>query len=305
MLVNAHTHLELGVFAHLRPEAAGSAFVPWVQALVKARWDIAGEGLLPFQKAVERGIEVLRSAGTTVVGDISTSGVSVEPLLTSGLRGVVYYEVLGLVAEEALARLDAARLQIEAWRKLERPGGARVGLSIHAPYSCHPDLFREGAAWCVAEKAPLCVHAAESPAEAELLRHGSGPFHEMQRSLNLPDLPMPGVSPIAYLEDLGVLAARPLLVHAVEVDEEDIRRIARAGARVVHCPRSNRLLQCNRMPLEKYLAAGVPVALGTDSLASSPSLDVRQEAEAAIALHAGRVAPETIRGLLHVGHPFC
>ncbi|MEK7785413.1 MAG: amidohydrolase family protein [Chloroflexota bacterium] len=296
MTVNAHTHLELGGFAHLLPPPEGSPFVAWIQTLIAARHTIADDGLLPYQKAVEAGIAALRETGATTVGDISATGASVEPLLDSGLSGVVYLEVLGLEPTAALQRLRETRAKIETYR--QRENSMRLGLTIHAPYSCHPDLFREGAAWCVAENVPLCIHIAESKAETELLQHGTGDFIELKRALNLPDLPIPRRSPVAYLEDLGVLEAKPLLIHCVQVDEADIQRLARSGSAVVHCPRSNQRLQCGRMPLEKFLAAGVPVALGTDSLTSSPSLDIREEAEAAIEMHASLVPAEAISALL-------
>ena len=300
-LVNAHTHLELGCFAHLCPPEGGASFVPWILGLLKARQEIAAQGAAPFRAAAEAGIAALRASGATTVGDISTTGDSVEPLLDSGLSGVVYYEVLGLLRNDALKRLDEARRRIHGWRRHE--GAMRVGLTIHAPYSCHPDLFREGVRWCLSEGVPLCVHAAESPAETKLVKYGTGGFLELLRAAGVPGFAPSGLSPIAYLEDLGVLEARPLLVHCVEVSDEDVARIARAGASVAHCPRSNARLRCRRMPLEKFLAAGVPVALGTDSLASSPSLDVREEAEAAVTLHAGLVPPDTIRALLRASQP--
>jgi cytosine/adenosine deaminase-related metal-dependent hydrolase len=74
---------------------------------------------------------------------------------------------------------------------------------------------------------------------------------------------------------------QPLLIHAVHVDADDIQRIKTSGSRVVYCPRSNQRLRLGTMPLADYLAAGVPVYLGTESLASSPSLDVGEEVVAA------------------------
>jgi cytosine/adenosine deaminase-related metal-dependent hydrolase len=300
-LVNVHTHLELGVLAHHCPPEGGAPFVPWILKLVKERQAILDrQGPGPFRAAAEAGIDAMRAAGISTVGEIATTGETVVPLLESGLSGVAYYEVIGLWREQALAALEQAKRRIEAWRA--REGAMRVGLTVHAPYSCHPDLFREGVRWCLSEDVPLCVHAAESPAETELLANGTGDFLQLARAFGAPDLDPPGLSPIAYLEELGVLEARPLLVHCVEVSDEDVNRIARSGSSVAHCPRSNARLRCRRMPLEKFLAAGVPVALGTDSLSSSPSLDVREEAEEAIRLHAGRVPAEAVRAMLTAQH---
>ncbi len=101
-----------------------------------------------------------------------------------------------------------------------------------------------------------------------------------------------------YLAALGVLAAKPLFIHAVQVSEADIDMISQAGCAVVHCPRSNERLLCGRMPLERYLAAGVPVYLGTDSRASSPDLDIQSEARFAQKLHADLISPEDIDRLV-------
>jgi 5-methylthioadenosine/S-adenosylhomocysteine deaminase len=87
------------------------------------------------------------------------------------------------------------------------------------------------------------------------------------------------------------------------VSDDDITKIKASGASVVHCPRSNLRLHCGRMPLEKYLAQGVPVFLGTDSLGSSPSLDVFDELDVAAALHHGKVEPGAIGKLVHTAMP--
>ena len=100
-----------------------------------------------------------------------------------------------------------------------------------------------------------------------------------------------GATPVRYLDDLGVLAARPTLVHAVHVDDDDVRRLQRAGCAVVHCPRSNALLECGTFPWARYARHGVTVALGTDSLGSSPSLSPVDEFGAARAVHGAAADP--------------
>jgi len=96
---------------------------------------------------------------------------------------------------------------------------------------------------------------------------------------------------VAYLAGLGVLAWRPLLVHAVHVDEADCRTMTRCGVRVAHCPRSNARLSRGVAPVPRLLEHGIPVGLGTDSLASASSLDLWDEMRAALAAHAGRLDP--------------
>jgi aminodeoxyfutalosine deaminase len=136
----------------------------------------------------------------------------------------------------------------------------------------------------------LQLHVAESPAELELHRSGSGALRSALGPW-LAGWQAPGTTPVQYLGRLGVLAARPTLVHMVEVDEADVRVVARAGSVVVHCPRSNLSLGCRRFPWQLYARHGVSVALGTDSLGSSPDLSPVAEWRAARALHGSAASP--------------
>lgn len=289
--VNAHTHLELGPLADLLPERMD--FSEWIQRLIARRADLTAAD---YQRAIDQAIGGLLAAGTVAVGDISSTGHSVEPLLASGLAGVVYLEVLGLDPALSLPRLRETQARIDRLRRSE--GRMRIGLSIHAPYSSAPELFEQAAAWCRAEAVPLAVHIAESPDEVQFLRHGGGPMAALNQRFS-PHIrwQAPGCSPIKYMERLGVLAARPLLIHGVQVDGDDLAAIRASGAAMVHCPRSNQRLLAGRMPLERYLSQGIPLALGTDSLASSPSLDVRDELAFARELHGDLVAAADLAAL--------
>lgn len=298
-LTNAHTHLELTDLAHLCPGEPVS-IVSWMGRLA---WNLRKWSKARVQASIEHGIAELQACGTTHLGDITRTGLSVEPLLASSLHGVVYLEVMGHNKDKAFKRLEQAKIEIRKTRQYPGYGTMQVGLSLHAPYSCHPDLLRAGAKWCIAEGVPLCIHVAESPAETKFLLSGKLPLVKgpvaslVKKLLSLPA--SPGLRPIRYLARLGVLAARPLLVHAVHVTKDDINLIAKAGCAVVHCPRSNDLLSCGRMPLEDYLAIGVPVYLGTDSRASSPDLNVHAEAEFAQRLHESLVESKEIAQLIH------
>ena len=298
-LTNAHTHLELTDLAYICPREPVS-MVSWMARLA---WNLRKWSNTRFQASIGHGLAELQACGTTHLGDITRTWLSVEPLMSSGLHGVVYLEVMGHNKDKAFERLEQAKIEIRKARQYPGYGTMQVGLSLHAPYSCHPDLLRAGAEWCRAEDVPLCIHAAESTAETNFLLSGKLPLVKgpvaslVKKLLSLPA--SPGLRPIPYLAQLGVLAARPLLVHAVHVTGEDIGLIANAGCAVVHCPRSNDLLSCGRMPLASYLTAGVPVYLGTDSRASSPDLDVRAEARFAQRLHADLLESQEIAQLIH------
>ena len=304
MLTNAHTHLEMTALARLCPREP-TDLLPWLEKVLWARWWTSGRKI---RKGIERGIADLEACGTTFLGDISSTGLSLEPLFRSNLKGIVFLEVLGLNKGKALQKLAETQASLLEYRRRSKNQAMQVGLSLHAPYSCHPDLLTAGAAWCRQEKVPLCIHAAEAPFETELLLSGKisrGPRSLRWVGKGLKNRPFgfPGLRPIPYLASLGVLAARPLLVHAVQVTVEDIRLIREIGCAVVHCPRSNHLLSGGRLPLELYLAENISVYLGTDSLASSPSLDIREEAAFAQKIHAGRVSPDRIEKLLEQAFP--
>ena len=281
-LVNAHTHLELTHHAGHVPD--GLPLIEWM-----ARWCATAGRAHPMTSSAR--LRRRRDAAGEWHGGRRrecTFGQSVRPLIESGLYGVVYYELLGPDPAQARDLLHKGQRQIEQWRREYPQDRIRFGLAPHTPFTVSAELLRAVAEWCRSEDVPLSIHAAESPAETQFLRDATGAIADLlYASAGWPVHPerAPGASPITYLDQLGVLAARPLLAHGVQVDMNDVARIARANAAVAHCPRSNTRLQCGRMPYELYRTAGVRMALGTDSLASSPSLAVWDDAIYAHALH--------------------
>ena len=91
---------------------------------------------------------------------------------------------------------------------------------------------------------------------------------------------MPGKGPVETARDLGLLAPDVLLVHLTDVRPAELEQVARSGAPVVLCPRSNLFIEMKLPPLIEMLQAGITPALGTDSLASNLSLDLLGEARA-------------------------
>ncbi len=300
-IVNAHTHLELGWLQHLCPRGHGAPFVDWMEKLVGLNREAREAGRREELNvlSIERGIAALKSYETTHVGDISQSGLSIEPLFASGLSGVVYIEVIGSVREVAMFMFERAVQMVREFRP-KQPKNFKIGITAHAPYSTHPDAIRASADYCRVEDIPFCMHVAESSAEVAALRHGTGDLFELAARIGQDTAGLlVHQTPIRYLASLGVLEAKPLLIHMVHADEHELDLVAAAGAKIAHCPRSNALLQCGTFPLEKALARDIPVALGTDSLASAPSLNIHDEARFAVSVHQGYVFPAQVEALQH------
>lgn len=282
-LVNAHTHLELSYLRDAVPPTAD--FVAWIRGVIGARRMRPDPGAAEIMEPLLRALADAREAGTAAVGDISNTLVPVGPLGDSPLAGVVFYELLRFNAPdpEALVRDAVARI-----RALDPAGEIRLSLAAHAPYSVAPGVLRAlRAAMDAADAvAPCSIHLAESAAEVAFLAGGSGPWRRLLEDVGSwdPDWTPPGVSPVQYLAGLGWLDSRMLLVHGVQMTAEDLARVAAGGATLVTCPRSNVHTGAGTPPIEAFYASGVRIAVGTDSLASAPDLNVFSELAALRAL---------------------
>jgi cytosine/adenosine deaminase-related metal-dependent hydrolase len=274
-LANAHTHLEL---SYLRDEVPpGASFVEWIRAVMAARRRQPDPRAAIIMEGVEAGIGEAVASGTALVGDISNTLVTFEPLARSPLGGVVFYELIRFNIEDPSSLID------EACRRLDGlPAGGRVrsALAAHAPYSVAPSLFR--AIRRAADRDPLApysVHLAESAEEVRFVERADGPWRAVLEELGTwsPSWSAPGVSPVHYLDDAGFLGPRTLAVHGVQMSMDDLGRLAARGTTLVACPRSNGHTGAGAPPLEDFYESGVQVAIGTDSLASAPDLNLFAE----------------------------
>jgi cytosine/adenosine deaminase-related metal-dependent hydrolase len=284
-LVNAHTHLELSHLHTLVPP--GTSFNEWVMTLMTLRRGFADPGAEPILAAARLAIVRARASGSGLVGDVSNTLVTVPLLREAGIPAQVFYEIIGFSHPDPVGRVRAARAAADAAGTDDR--GVRVSLAAHAPYSVSAGLFRAIRADVDSHARPVTsVHLGESVAEVELLRDGTGPARAMLERLGVwsSEWQVPGASPTEYLSALGFLRPHTLVVHGVQFGAADLARVKAAGATVVSCPRSNVYVGVGPPPLESFYAAGVPVAFGTDSLASVDDLNMFAELA-----EARRIAP--------------
>ena len=284
-LVNAHTHLELS-YLHGRVPPSTS-FNDWVMALMALRRDHPDPTAPAIIEAARQAIAHARASGTGVFGDVSNTLVTVPLLRDAGMAAHVFHELIGFSHPDPVGRVREARAAADA--AAIDAGGVRVSLAPHAPYSVSSALFMAIRADVDAHPDSITtVHLGESAAEVELLRQGSGPARVMLERLGVwsNEWQIPGVSPTEYVAALGFLGADSLVVHGVQFTREDFARMKTAGSPLVSCPRSNTYVGVGAPPLESFYAAGVPVAFGTDSLASVADLNMFAELA-----EARRIAP--------------
>ena len=276
--VNAHTHLEL---SHLRGRVPGGAgSVAWVRALF-AENGPRQAGASELRAALAEA----RAAGTVALVDVSNGGHTGGAIAEAGLQGVVLAECIGLSPARFAPALHAAALPT-GW-----PGAVLRRATAHSPVSCSPALL--AAALGAAEGGPWpTIHCDEDPDDRLLLADRQGAWVGLHAALGNP-LDALGRAPsgLRLLGALGLLGPRLGLVHLVAADAEDIALLAASGATAVLCPRSNLHIGGRLPSVAALVAAGVPLAIGTDSLASAPDLDLLAEA-AALAAAAPGVDPQ-------------
>ncbi len=295
-LVNAHTHLELTDFPTWAEDAdepqpqTGEDFVDWVMRLIRVKRGRPAEDFIP---SIQHGLQLCLEAGTGAVGEILSFHSGIPAYRDSALFGTVFFETLGRNPQLTLPLLS------QLSKKLDHQPSRYLSLAVspHSPMTLSAEYLQRVFDFSAKRPCLASIHLAESPEETELLRDAAGAFvDKFFPFVGWNDLvpAATGLTPLAYLEEQGGLRADVLLVHGVQVGTEDIPRLQAAGSGIVLCPRSNEKLQVGRAPVELYRQAGVPLALGTDSLASNDSLSLWDELAAARRIYADSLTPEEL-----------
>ncbi|MGI8494248.1 MAG: amidohydrolase family protein [Pyrinomonadaceae bacterium] len=274
-LVNAHSHLELtamrGFLDHLEND-----FSAWLLTLSKTRGEKLSDEDIEIS-AIWGALEGLRG-GVTCFADIGRYGeAGFEALKKTGLRGIVYQETefspVNSEAENDFARLEKKFLAL----KENETALVKAGISPHSPYTVSRRLFEIIGEYAVRENVPLSIHAAESKAELEFMLYGTGFFARIYEKFGV-EWQTPALDTIRYLEQTGILRAKPLLAHCVKVTDENLNIISKTDSRIAHCPKSNAKFGHGVAPFEKFLTNKLRVGFGSDSAASNNICDILEEA---------------------------
>lgn len=279
-LVNAHTHLDLSHIGPV-PHDPDGGFMTFIEK-VRSERRPDGDSLAD---AVRLGIDLSIRGGVVAIGDIAGAPAGFpaltpyQTLAGSGLAGVSFLEFFGIGKGEAsgLERLEGA-LQVWSLHGGTNEGRAvRLGIQPHAPYSVSIDAYLR-AIEMAGRHLPLCTHLAETADEREFVAHATGRQRQFLERLGVwDDLVLrhvgKGRRPVDHL--MPVLRKAPVLcVHLNDLDDREIEGLAQANATAVYCPRASAYFRAAEVfgphRYRDLLKAGVPVALGTDSIMGLP-----------------------------------
>ncbi|MDD2676122.1 MAG: amidohydrolase family protein [Methylacidiphilaceae bacterium] len=281
-LLNAHVHLD---YTGLRGKLPAVSFPAWVKEILRLKASLHRESL---EAALGEGFGLLARSGTTGVGNMEAYPELLLLAERFPLRCWWFLELIDLRPHLWSEEATCAVLQF-----FDDPPGplGKLGLAPHAPYTASPELYRLVREGAERFRLPVTTHVAESPEEWTMFCQGEGELLDLVSQAGRPRPKGAELSPLQWLDRTGGLAPGMLLVHLNYLCEADWALLARREFPVVHCPKSHAFFSYAPFPLERMLSLGIPVCLGTDSLASNDTLDLREEIRQARQLHPG-IPPE-------------
>ena len=268
-LVNGHTHSAMTLQRGVSDDESFMQWLATVQGIEQrlTHDDLAAGLDLALLEMIETGtvafadmyywdealIERVRAAGMRVFAALACSATD----------HVAYPSVSPMTGGEVLAEVERLAAHYRDDPQV------RVGFGPHAPYTCTPEFLREVRQRALDGGIPIHTHISESAAEVTQLQAEYGK------------------TPGEHLDSLGFFDADVHAAHCVHLTGEEIQAFAATGTSVSHNPVSNLKLGNGIAPLPEMIGAGLPLAIGTDSVASNNSLDLFEELKHATILHRG------------------
>lgn len=254
-LVNAHTHLSMTL---LRGVADDIQLMEWLETQI---WPIERNLTADdcYAGALLGCLEMIKSGTTCFADQYFFMEHVARAVEEAGLRGVLSY---GIIEKDDPARRESElRAGEELVKSCQGKANGRVLTMFgpHAAYTCSPECLTRVKELAKQYRVGIHIHLSESQEEVRQISERYGR------------------RPVEHLEALGFLGPEVLAAHCIWLTDDEIATLRKRGVKPVHNPVSNMKIACGTSPVQKMLAAGIPVALGTDGAASNNSLDMFRE----------------------------
>ncbi len=303
-LVNAHAHLELedlpSFFSSGDCDFSGQPnFIQWLISLSRFQDHRTAEDK---RRSIQNRLETLRTSGVTTVGDWTTYDGALACYEKSGMRVVVFPEVLNLNRKLSQERFEVALGMIDEISEKDNPS-LFSGLAPYAPYTLSKNLLKIFFQHVRQGPLPVQIHTSVSFAEMEFFYDSKGDianllFPHVGWQDQLP--PPHQKTPIQYLSSIEFLQARPALVGCLHLGPTDLALIEKSGSSIVYCPRFQEIVQQGRMPIRRILSHKIPVGLGSEYALGPSNTTLWEEMRAAHEAHKQKEEPLTPREILRM-----
>ncbi len=262
-LINAHTHAAMSL---MRGIADDLPLMDWLQNHI---WPLEQQWMSEefVKDGTDLAIAEMLRGGTTCFNDMYFfPDITAQQVQQAGIRATVGLIVIDFPSVWAKDSNEYLSKGLNLSEQLKNSTLCSTAFAPHAPYTVSDAPLQKIAGYAEQLKRPVHIHVHETAHEVDLA------------------VEQTGKRPLQRLQELGLVNASLIAVHATQLSDAEILLLAEAGATIVHCPESNLKLASGFCPVAKCLEAGVNVALGTDGAASNNDLDMFGEMRTAALL---------------------
>jgi 5-methylthioadenosine/S-adenosylhomocysteine deaminase len=252
-LVNAHTHAAMVAF---RGMAEDKPLKIWLEKYI---WPAEAKSVRPkfVYENTKKAIQEMQKNGIRAFCDMYFFEEEVARAAKEmKMRVLIGEAILDFPTPSAKNANETLEITEKLLKKYKNDPYVKVAVAPHSIYALSKENLLKAKNLARKYKAPFHIHLSETKYE----------FDECLRENKM--------TPVEYLDKLGILDEKALLVHCVWLTDKDINIIFKRKANVIHCPLSNMKLGSGIAPISKLIKKGVNVALGTDGAASSNRLDI-------------------------------
>ncbi|MCK4919122.1 MAG: amidohydrolase [Candidatus Pacebacteria bacterium] len=255
-LVNTHTHLAMSIFRGLADDLSLDKW--WNEHMFPAEEKFINKDSAYWGSLLSCGELIL--SGTTTFCDMyffeKETGYAAEK---AGIRGIIGEGIVSEFGDEKEIFANKMELTAGLLDKFKESSLVLIAIEPHSCYTCSKEILIKSKRFADENDLLFVTHLSETKKEVEDIKNKLG------------------MSPVEYLDKIGVLDERTLAAHCVWLSGEDIEILKKRGVKVSHCPNSNMKLASGVAPVGKLFEGRVTVSLGTDGSASNNNLDMFSE----------------------------
>ncbi len=262
--INGHTHVPMTLFRGIHDDVTLN---DWLYKYI-----FPAEAKNVTEEFVRWGTrlaaaEQIRSGVTTFADMYYFEDVVAEETNAAGMRGVLGETFIDFPAPDNKTNAAMLAYTENFLKKWQGDPLIHASVAPHSIYTCSQETLQDAAALARKYHATILIHVAEMKKELD---------DSVKKN---------GMSPVQYLEKIGVLGPDVVAAHCIFVDEADRKTLAQHQVGCVHNPSSNMMIASGVAPVPEMRAAGIAVGLGTDGPAGSNNdLDLMEEIDLAAKL---------------------